>query len=423
VAVSRRRRTEDPDEAELAGPAEHIGGKEQQSQGDDCTVKEQQDSGDNSTVSPTSSDISERTATSVSEPLPLLTGLWQETVAFFLTSGDIGRLSCSCQALRTELTTDGGAEGTRRLLMVPTLELCVETAEAELGRVSVPHVRVLRLVDRLPFNAVAAAARAWPEGFQRLNKLTMKGCHLYPADVGGLLAPSIAATPFLKLLNLEKNKVDDSAVQALCQSGLLAKVDTLNLRFNMIGDAGAIALAACKGARTLRWVNLKMNRVGDKGARALAGLLEDNHCMVLLNLRRQTPALTDSAALGFAGVLPRTSALEALRLRRNRVTDRGASALAAATKELMLRRCREHAPWGPVRFELDLEENRVGPLGGLALLRCASCVPAHVRLELLVYGNQVGQDGLRKAAEQSEEGLDATSTNRIWFASKPESSL
>lgn len=76
-----------------------------------------------------------------------------------------------------------------------------------------------------------------------------------------------------------------------------------------------------------------------------------------------------------------------------------------------------------MKFELDLEENRVGAPGGLALLRCASCVPAHARLELLLYGNQVGQEALRTAAEdESGEGLGAHA-DRVWFASKPEARL
>merc|ERR1711904_216217 len=121
---------------------------------------------------------------------------------------------------------------------------------------------------------------------------------------------------------------------SLCDSGALEKVESLNLRFNLIRDGGAKALAACPAVKKMRWVNLKMNFVGDEGALAFAEMLKDPECtMTMLNLRRQSPGLTNRCALGFADALRHNSKLERLRLRHNKIEDNGAVSLAHATGE------------------------------------------------------------------------------------------
>jgi len=330
------------------------------------------------------------------------------------------------EEVTVEATEDACAAGRpNRLLLVPAVEIKIENAEAELRRVSLEHIRILRVWQRLPFHTVADAVRqSGGRGLRYLDKFVCKGCRLHPDDVKTMLLPILAnTTNRLKLLNLERNQMTDGTVQAICQSGILAKVDTLNLRFNQIGDAGAEAIAMCPAAKKMKWVNLKMNQVRDAGALALAKMLQDpSCCMTLLNLRRQTPGLTDRAATGMAEMLRRNNSLEQLRLRRNRITDKGAVVLAEAISGRMERLCKETPLWEEVRMELDLEENKVGDLGAVALLRTACTAPARARLEILLHSNQATRDSLHVAAVAAGEHLDATNT-RIMFDNKPEFDL
>jgi Ran GTPase-activating protein (RanGAP) involved in mRNA processing and transport len=260
------------------------------------------------------------------------------------------------------------------------------------------------------------------EAFRSLDKFTLKGCPLNALDIKELLVPMLASTKFLKLLNLEKNQLADAPVQQLCASGMLHRVETLNLRFNRIGDKGATAIAQCKAFATMKWVNLKVNNVSDTGALALAAALRHNSSMTLLNLRKQFPALTDKSAKGFAEMLQTNSTLQQLRLRRNKISDAGAEMLATAAAQRIPRLCREIPLWEEVRFELDLEENRIGDAGALALLCTASTAPSRARVEILLSGNAVTRDSLCLAVAEAGEGLDA-SDPRIIFTSKPEYDL
>jgi len=351
---------------------------------------------------------------------------WHDQLAFYLNSSELSKVSQACTVLREEVTVDapeGSDTSPKRLLLVPALELKIETVEAELRVVSLEHVRILRVWQRMSLNAVVDAVRqSKGRALRNLDKFVCKGCPLHPADVTSVLAPVLENTQFLKLLNLEKNQMGDASVKAICDSGILAKVDTLNLRFNLVGDEGAKALAACPSAKKLRWINLKMNRVRDAGALALGKMLEDPQCnMTLLNLRRQTPGISDRGALGLAEMLRSNKNLEYLRLRRNKVTNKGAVALAAAVEDRMQRLCKETL-FDQVKFELDLEENKVGDEGAVALLRAASAVPQRAKLEVLLHNNQVTRESLQAALALSGEPLDA-SNPRMFFNNKPEGEL
>lgn len=326
--------------------------------------------------------------------------------------------------LRSELTVkDSTSE--RLLLLVPVVELKIETAESILDRLSLPHIHILRSWNRLSFNALAlAVARRGPNALRNLDKLVVKGCPLHPSDVGELLAPILVSTSSLKLLNLEKNQLGDGVVQQLCNSGALGnrRVETLNLRFNKIGDVGAKALASCPATKGLKWVNLKMNRIGDEGALALATMLQDKHCkMTLLNLRKQFPGLTDVAAKGFAEMFKTNSSLQQLRLRRNKIGDKGAVALASTMGARLIRLQREF-PWEDLRLELDLEDNQIKDEGALALLSAASKAPANARLEVLLAANKVTRESLCLSVVEASEALDAFDS-RLSFDSKPEFDL
>lgn len=356
----------------------------------------------------------------------LLSCPWHDAISYFLTASDLGRVSSSCKSFRTELTVEaaqGEEEASRRLLVVPVIELRNDTAEVELDRVSLPHIHVLRVWNRVSFVAATQATqKVGKQAFRSLDKFTLKGCPLNGWDIKELLIPMLASTRHLSLLNLEKNQIKCPAIQQLCASGILNRVETLNLRFNKIGDRGALALAQCKAFQTMKWVNLKVNNVTDTGALALAEALKHNRSMTLLNLRKQIPYLTDKCARGFAEMLETNTTLQQLRLRRNRISDAGAVMLASAAAQRIPRLCKEVPLWEEVRLELDLEENRIGDEGAMALLRTATAAPARARVEILLSGNTSTRDSLCLAVAESGEALDVDDP-RITFSSKPEYDL
>jgi len=343
---------------------------------------------------------------------------WYDCMAFFLEAVDLEQVNNTCRSLRCEVTISE-ADGHRKLLL-PVAELDEETADAVISRISMPHVRILRIWRRGAFAAIAElVGSGGPSRLKSLERLAFKGCPLVLEDFQQILTPVFACAGGLKHLNLEKSQVTDAMLEVMVSSGAFAAAqpESMNLRFNRITAKGAIALASCpEGFSRMRWVNFKMNQLGDEGALALATMLKQNSSMTMLNLRRQTPPLTDKAASGFAEALRQNSTLEQLRLRRNRIGDAGANVLASALRLRMARLAE--------RFELDLEENRVGVEGGLALLK--SLPAENSRIELLLSGNSFDRQALERRVQEVFEDTEVTlnaQDARCCFASKPEGAL
>lgn len=360
--------------------------------------------------------------------LPLLECPWAEHLAQFVSTRELAMVAGSARAARERLTVElsESDDGSRRLLLAPLVELKVETAEEELARVSLAHARVLRIWSRLSFEAASAAVvRGGPVSIRCLEKLFLKGCKLYPPDVQTLFAPIMSSASRLTTLNLEKNQLQDAAIEAIATSGLLEAapcLESLNVRFNRIGDDGAIALAESPGVAKLKWMNLKMNSITDKGAMALAKMLNDNRSMTLINLRKQFPGLTDKSAFAFADTLRSNSVIEQVRLRRNKISDVGAAALAGAVAA----RFGDCLVPPAERLELDLEDNRIKAAGALALLRAVAVVPRPLRLELLLCGNDVSRGSLTTAALEAPSKEDNQLNpfdDRLKFESKGEGEL
>merc|ERR1719460_3620808 len=140
--------------------------------------------------------------------------------------------------------------------------------------------------------------------------------------------------------------------------------------------------------------------------------------MSLLNLRRQTPPLTDRSAIAFASMLQQNSALEQLRLRQNRITDDGAEALAGEVAG-HVQRLQSFRGIG-ARFELDLEQNRIKESGAVALHDSLSEMSRAVKVELLLHGNPVKRDALMKT---DSDGNSKSIDERLVFQSKAEGLL
>eukprot|EP00927_Polykrikos_kofoidii_P062211 TRINITY_DN57029_c0_g1_i1.p1 TRINITY_DN57029_c0_g1~~TRINITY_DN57029_c0_g1_i1.p1 ORF type:complete len:544 (-),score=96.76 TRINITY_DN57029_c0_g1_i1:280-1911(-) len=359
------------------------------------------------------------------QSLPLLECPWREHLAQFVSTRDLAMVSSISSAAREELTVDPEDESdddeSRRRLRVPLVELKLESAEAELDRVSLPHTRILRIWSRLSLEAVVAAVRrGGPSSIRSLERLVITGCPLHPPDVKSLLGFAVSANRFTAL-NLEKNQLQDAVIQALAaalDADAAPNLESINIRFNRVGDAGVVALAQSRGVARLKWINLKMNSITDCGASAFANMLKDNRCMTLINLRRQCPGLTDKTAFAFAETLRSRSVLEQVRLRRNKISGTGAVALS----EAIAARFGDCLVPPARRLELDLEGNRVNDAGALALMKAVAVVPKQIRLEVLLCGNDASQTSVDTTAKKVGDSVVASDT-RVTFDSKSETAL
>lgn len=322
-------------------------------------------------------------------------------VARFLSFADLAQLTLAGGEAANLLTAPASSAqpGPCRKLVVPVVEVKLTNTDI-LKRVSPKHIEILRVWSRGAFEEVRRVTRE--EGlhaFAHLEKFSAKGCHLYACDVDAL-APLIVGSPKLSLVNFEKNQFQDNVVTtSLVSAFAKSTFEVLNLRFNMVSDKTAAGVAGVLRAPhpTLSTVNFKMNRITDVGALELAGALKRNKVIRVLNLRRQHPGLTDKSAHAFADALDANDSLVRLLLRRNHIGNQGCTALADAVARRFARLEQQLVEDTP-RFELDLEENKIGVQGGLALVRCLQSVGASADLELLLHGNTgLERDALRQA--------------------------
>jgi len=347
---------------------------------------------------------SAREEQSVASSVDLLSICPWDSLAQFLTLPELEWFCCASATLHAEHTIEdpnasaddeeeAPKKAAKRKLLAPLLLLKIETAEAELQRVSLPNVRAIRVWNHhcLDYLRDALETAGGPQVLRSLEKIALKGCPLESDVISEFIYPAFSHTQ-LRHLNLEKNQVSDDILCELVKSGALdvGSLESMNLRFNMISSRGIKALAASPCCRSLKWVNLKMNRVGDEGAIALAEMLEGNSSMSLLNLRRQMPPLTNKAAVAFGEMLKYNNTLEQLRLRQNKIGDEGAEALAAEFAD-HVRRVHMHRGVG-AKFELDLERNLIKEGGAKALLKSLDGVTRAVKVEVLLHGNPVSTD-------------------------------
>lgn len=368
-------------------------------------------------------DVTDSTGKELLSLIDIRTAL-QDVLTFYLTDRDIGRLSLCDTALNKGLTVESPPKsaGPRRRLIVPVVELQLTTAEEELARISLPHIRTLRVFSRLSLNVLVAAAKKSP--LRSLDRFICKSCPLHPADVKEVLEPLLRATRCLKLLNMERNRLTCDFMVALSKSPVLARIDTLNVRNNNIGNRGAKALANSPHLQSLTVLNFKQNNIGDAGVSALAFMLSKTRVLRLLNLRRQTPALTDVSAIALADALRTNRGLTSLRLRRNRIMNAGAEALAAAALARLTRQCEEQGFYygeddEEASLELDLEENKIGDQGAAALLDMAREAPDAANVSVLLFENPVTQESLRGHLAEHQPNVPAENP-RLNFENVPE---
>lgn len=249
-------------------------------------------------------------------------------------------------------------------LVVPVLAMQLMDCDRAMQLVSLPHVEVLKVFSRVAFELVKESItktgeRKLGRNYSRLRKLTFQGTALNPEDVNGFL-DTLLSRPELVMVNFERNNLRDEAGAEIFQKCLPdSPTETLCIRRNHIADKCCQVLADTLRMNTpLKVLNLKANRVSDACCNLLAAALPDNHNLTLLNVRCQVPPLTNIAAQHFAFALQSNTTLLKLRLRRNKIEDKGACALAEVltTSNTTLQ-------------ELDLQANRIDTPGGIALAR------------------------------------------------------
>jgi len=336
-------------------------------------------------------------------------------VASFLTFQEVAHMVLAGHEVFDPLSVPGGSQADastsatalHRKLVVPIVEVKLETSDI-LQRVSTEHVQVLRVSSRVAFDEVRRILqKQGPGAFRALERASFKGCRIFGGDAE-ILSPLFAGSDKLSLANFEKNFMNDEVILTFARHGTFsgARFDTLNLRFNQLSNPSAFALAdvLSEPHPTIETINLKANKVADAGAVKLAEALYSNRKLRVLNLRRQFPGLTDVSAKAFADALDQNGTLQKLRLRRNKVGDAGCIELAKA----LTRRCkrlRSRDRSSDVYFELDLEENKVGVPGALALLECLRETGPAAKLEFLLFGNAgLDRDAVRQAL--LGDGLD-----------------
>jgi uncharacterized protein (TIGR02996 family) len=127
----------------------------------------------------------------------------------------------------------------------------------------------------------------------------------------------------LRVLELNRNNLDDFDGQTLASWDALDGLTALELADNSLGSKGAQATAASRHLRHLRLLDLGNNGIGVAGARALA---ESPHLTGLTDLRLNWNDLEDEGVAILAGS-PALRCLAALNLKGNRIGNAGARAL------------------------------------------------------------------------------------------------
>ncbi len=212
------------------------------------------------------------------------------------------------------------------------------------------HVHVLDLSgNNLRHDGGMVLAAAMIEHMRRLTDLNLSDNNIGP-EAGREMAKAFFFMHALRKLNLSKNSLDDTVVEALSHSliGIKSKsldldlsfnnltcegmnhlgryfntpnccLETINLEWNQIGWSGCIVLAdALTKNNRVSSLNLNFNKIGDIGACALIETLGRNVCLRHLSLNNN--AIKAEAGHLFSRALPFCKALHSIDLSNNPLT-------------------------------------------------------------------------------------------------------
>ena len=171
-----------------------------------------------------------------------------------------------------------------------------------------------------------------------------------------ILANRLRQLENLKSISLAGNPIGPNGIQCLIEEGNLHHIQTVNLSDCDVGDEGVTTLGYYLQLKASKVEHLKldMNTIGDIGLIALANGLKINQSMISLDLY-----CNDFGELGVKSLMSatcsRTSNLQILSLRANRIGDDGAKVIASK-----LNRCTSLQ-------SLNIGYNEIGDEGGIAI--------------------------------------------------------
>jgi len=119
-----------------------------------------------------------------------------------------------------------------------------------------------------------------------LEKVSLKN-NFINDKIGPPLVESVLSNPYLKILNLSKNKLGPESAKTI--SAMLRKsafnLTTLNISYNQINDDGAVFI--CESLHkndTLQILDLEYDAINNKGAAAISDMLKYNRKLIKLQL-------------------------------------------------------------------------------------------------------------------------------------------
>ncbi|XP_043916835.1 dynein regulatory complex subunit 5 [Protopterus annectens] len=179
-----------------------------------------------------------------------------------------------------------------------------------------------------------------------LFEFTLRDCQL--------LAKAVNACKTLKVLKLNRSKVDDDKVRTII-SKLLdhPSLIELDLSHNLIGDRGARAVGKLINRSKLKYINLCDNKLKAHGAQAIAFALTKNATLISLNLRLNK--LGDEGGQAIAHALLKNSTLADIHLGSNELTEPTAAVFSQVLSQNTGLKC------------INLSCNKIGPDGGQQL--------------------------------------------------------
>ncbi|KAI8919289.1 hypothetical protein DFJ77DRAFT_453704 [Powellomyces hirtus] len=170
------------------------------------------------------------------------------------------------------------------------------------------------------------------------------------------LADMLQFNGSLKTLILRDNKLGDKEAQLFAE-GLRqnSSLEVFDLSYNAIGDLGAITLGAGVGGNdTLKELNLGWNCIRHKGITGFLNGIKDNGILNSLSLEASGVGDTGQSLASF---IAKNSSLQALNLRRTRLSDASLLLIGRAIEQNYSLR------------ELDLSDNTWSNAGALALFK------------------------------------------------------
>ncbi len=315
------------------------------------------------------------------------------------------------------------------LPLLADLSICCSGLGEKAGRpigslVALGRLRKLVLdYNRLGNEGISTMVDEILSSSSRKNSCVLQQLGLVWASIGptgGIkLAELIAHSPHLRVLNLSKNNMNETAANALFKAIRLRaqSLEELNASDCELGPRGALPLLldASRAFPALRTLDVGRNEEGDLGAHALAQFLLVG-CR-LAELQIQYQGITETGALELAGALAKVYTLRSIFMRGSPLGPRGAVAIfdalseastmpmntidfaaceigddgASAAGRLILHRgCRN----------VHLSRNEIQATGAKAIVDSAAISPTCVINLLNLSRNPIGDEGVKRVLDK-----------------------